>query len=140
MKQIVMISVAVLIALVQGCAANKQIENNYVETAQMLQGTWQEFGGKTYEILTTNNIPKLITIIDSDMEVFEVRESNWKNGNLSWTYYVPSTGYVVYMATTSISENEIQCTWRNDYDSGTDILTKIKTNTKKSSKKAKPGR
>jgi hypothetical protein len=130
-----------LVITLVGCAAVGKPDKYHLE-ADILNGTWEESDGTFYAFLGFDNSVEVLMIIDNDDEIFEVKKSNWKDGVLSWTFYVPSTEYTVRMATTSISENEIHCTWENHEDNGTEVLTRYisETELEGSSKKAKSGR
>jgi hypothetical protein len=127
-----------MIVLVSSCATTKQIEDEYSSVAQLLPGTWKETGGTTCQIEMIKNVPKVVSIIDTDYESFVVKESNWENGILSWTYYVPSTEYTVHVETTSISKDTINYNWKNAYDEGTDTLSKVDIEPGTNERKANP--
>ena len=91
----------------------------------MLQGTWKDSDGVIYIIEVNSNKVEVVSIIDSDDEEFVVTETIWKMGVLKWTYQVPSTGYVVTVTTESISDDTLECSWKNEYDSGVDILIRL---------------
>jgi len=121
MKKLRLVIVFMIISLLAGCA----LTSKYGKLAKSIEGTWQEIGGATYTIELQKRTPVMTAITDSDGENFEIRESNWQDGVLSWIYFVPSTSYIVYMQTTSITATKINCTWFNDYSDGTEILYKV---------------
>ena len=48
----------------------------------------------------------------------EIKSSEWKDDILSWSYYVPSTGYTVFFKTVSVSKNELVTEWINRDSAG----------------------
>ena len=139
MKLIVVISAIVLVALLWGCAANSQLSQDDNKLTEILTGIWQEADGTIYDIQPVKKKIRIVSIKDTDGELFEIIKSGLKKDVLKWTYYVPSTKYTVKMETTSITEHEIHCLWKNAYSSGTEVLTKIDSVPPKSKKIAQPG-
>ncbi|MCF7792913.1 MAG: hypothetical protein K9N09_03290 [Candidatus Cloacimonetes bacterium] len=114
-----------LITVLSGCAVIGGAKYRYRKIAEGLHGTWEESGGTIYKIEVMDELVNIISIVDSDGEAFEVQETKWEEGILSWTYLVPSTEYVVNMHSTAITEDTIICDWQNDYAEGSETLTKI---------------
>lgn len=55
---------------------------------------------------------------DQDAEKMELKSTEWKDNVLSWSYYVPSTGYTVYFKTVSVNKDELSTEWINRDSSG----------------------
>lgn len=51
-------------------------------------------------------------------EKMELRSSEWKDGVLSWSYYVPSTGYTVFFKALSVNKDELITEWINRDSAG----------------------
>lgn len=90
-----------------------------------LAGKWREDGGRLTQIKVKQGKVSVSKIIDGDGEKFVLRQQGIRNGHFMFTYFVPSTEYVVTYEITSIQGNTAQVAWTNDHDaSGTDEMRK----------------
>ena len=53
-----------------------------------------------------------------EFETMDLKSSEWKDDVLSWSYYVPSTGYTVYFKAVSVNKNELVTEWINRDSAG----------------------
>jgi hypothetical protein len=88
--------------------------------AAKFAGTWvtPNTAGKTHTtIAIRGGRPTVVKSVESigDQEAFEVRTSRWRNGTLEWSYYVPSTQYLVTYACSSVEDDALVCRWHNDH-------------------------
>ena len=51
-------------------------------------------------------------------EKMEMKSSEWENGVLSWSYFVPSTGYSVFFKTLSLDGDNLETEWVNRDSTG----------------------
>lgn len=51
-------------------------------------------------------------------EKMEMKSSEWENGVLSWSYFVPSTGYSVFFKTVSLDGDNLETEWVNRDSAG----------------------
>jgi hypothetical protein len=103
---------AALLAVVlflAGCSGAGTAASNLDER---LLGEWVAEGGARYTITAERGAYR-IGIVDTDGEVFEVREVTWTDGVLAWTYFVPSTSYTVSERTVRISAESLDVAWQN---------------------------
>ncbi|MFT5290644.1 MAG: hypothetical protein ACI82F_002719 [Planctomycetota bacterium] len=70
--------------------------------------------------------PHVASIVHPDEEVYEISESRWDSGILTWSYLAPTTGATVTLETTSISATALDVSWRTSDSSGTTTLTRAK--------------
>ncbi len=95
-----------------------------------LVGTWTESGEHT-TIDIRSREAAVTGVIDDDGEVFLVLHSEYTPckpigcDQLKWTYLVPSTKYEVKHWTTFISEDRLEYTWENQYDTGDGVLNRV---------------
>jgi hypothetical protein len=90
-----------------------------------LAGKWVEDGGRLTQIKVSKGKISVTKIVDGDGEKFVLRQQGIRNGHFMFTYFVPSTEYVVTYEVTSIAGDTAQVAWTNDHDaSGTDEMTK----------------
>ncbi len=90
-----------------------------------LAGKWFEDGGRLTQIKVSKGKISVTKIVDGDGEKFVLRQQGIRNGHFMFTYFVPSTEYVVTYEVTSIAGDTAQVAWTNDHDaSGTDEMTK----------------
>jgi len=74
---------------------------------------------------------EVVSVVDQDDgEVYKVLRSSWEDGVLKWSYFVPSTGYVVNFVSVKILPNSIDCLWDNlspegQRRNGTETLLRI---------------
>ena len=89
-----------------------------------LDGVWEDPETKDlHTIIKTKGIYKVISVINygSNKESAEheiVKSSQWQNGVLKWSYYVPSTKYTVYFKTLNLDNNKLKIEWSNDDGAG----------------------
>lgn len=119
MKSVILL---LTVALLAGCFSINRIPAEHRAAFETLEGTWQEIGGETTVIKRIGNRLEVSSIIDSDDEEFMVRDASFENGVFEWTYFVPSTQYVVTMRTTTITPHQLECTWKNEFTSSTETL------------------
>ena len=89
-------------------------------------GVWED--PETYSRITIEEIdglPAVSSIVSDDGEVYVIKSSQWENGVLKWTYFVPSTEYTVNFAVQELDGNILWCEWSNDYTSGTEGLERV---------------
>ncbi|MEL6343049.1 MAG: hypothetical protein AAFV53_07930 [Myxococcota bacterium] len=92
-----------------------------------IAGVWVDEGGAETTIEGRKRSHKVTQIIDHDDEIFAVRDSGWKGAAFNWSYYVPSTTYIVNISVIEqISEDEARTTWSNDRgDHGEELIQRI---------------
>lgn len=98
-------------------------------SADFLVGSWEDSEGTELTFEKVDGQVKVARIVDYDGEVFEVRSAGFVNGTYTFTYLVPSTGYVVTMRILDSEGDEIDAEWSNrsdtgEEDSGTEVLTR----------------
>lgn len=82
--------------------------------ARDLEGVWEDGDTRTRHTLAVENGSVAVTrIVDGDGEVFRLRKIRWDGHALRWSYYVPSTSYVVDLATDSLLGDTLWCSWSN---------------------------
>ena len=86
---------------------------------EALVGTWKDEGDATYII---DPGPTMRSVVDYEGESFEIQSQGWIPGAYTWTYLVPSTGYVVTMKISSVEGDVASSTWSNANDSGSETL------------------
>lgn len=93
--------------------------------AAQLSGKWVESGGRVTQIKVKKHKISVTKIVDGDGEKFILRTQGIRNGHFMFTYFVPSTEYLVTYEVTSIAGRTAEVAWSNDHDaSGTDEMTK----------------
>jgi len=93
--------------------------------ADFLIGTWKDNDQTAYTFAEVGGDVQLTDIIDDDGERFELRDFAYKAGHYSFTYFVPSTGYVVTIRILETEGDELDADWTNSAgDSGPELLTK----------------
>jgi hypothetical protein len=91
-----------------------------------IDGFWQDESSLTeFEIVKSNGGYEMTSIIDSDGEVFEVRDFEYSNGVMRFTYYVPSTSYIVNFRTLEIHEDKMECKWWGTGGEGLETLLRL---------------
>lgn len=70
-----------------------------------------------FTIEMKRGVPTVTRIAETagDKEVFEVRSSSWQEGTLKFSYYVPSTTYLVSYVCTDVEDDALKCRWSNDH-------------------------
>jgi hypothetical protein len=86
-----------------------------------LEGVWlNPVTGSHSTIIWRRGQFEVVSVIDDDGEFFPVTDWDWDGTRIRWSYYVPSTGYNVTFAMTSLVGDSLNCSWFNDHDaSGT---------------------
>lgn len=69
---------------------------------------------------------EVASVIDNDGEVYEITDQSWDGTTISWTYYVPSTGYTVTMESTAVHQDKIECKWWGTAGEGTETLERVR--------------
>ena len=82
-------------------------------SADFLIGTWHDNDSTRYTFTKVGDQVKLTSIVDDDEEVFELRDFAYKAGFFSFTYFVPSTGYVVTIRVLEHEGDELDADWTN---------------------------
>lgn len=84
-----------------------------------LLGIWEDMETHSHHTFVEQNGEVTVTAVeDTDGETYEVRTVEWKDGVLKWSYYVPSTGYLVRLKTTRLEGDTLWCEWANANASG----------------------
>ncbi len=92
-----------------------------------LVGVWEDTDtGTQFTIAMQGDVAHVTSIVDDDGELFEIRAEGWENGQLTWTYFVPSTGYENKFVVTSIGAEMLDSTWAGTGGSGTQALARVK--------------
>ena len=86
--------------------------------ARQLVGIWEDpetMDRTRFTIVLDAGEPVVISAIgsDGDREEMELQQSDWDGSNLTWTYLVPSTGYVVTFTTMSAEPEVLHTSWHN---------------------------
>jgi len=64
------------------------------EELRFLLGVWEDSDGHSkHKIIFVNKIYIVASVIDDDGEMYEMRDSKCQNDKLTWSTYIPSTGY-----------------------------------------------
>lgn len=88
--------------------------------AAYLEGNWIDNGGTHYTFDSKGNAT---TVVDHDGEFFPVTSTaKAANGNVSWTYNVPSTGYVVTHVVETVGGSMFTATWSNGDNAGSETF------------------
>ena len=83
-------------------------------------------GSAIYTLAIVNRQLRLMSVVDNDGEVFEVRKSGWAGGHFTIDYHVPSTGYdVTITLIEQVREGVWMTYWVNAYDNGNEEWTKV---------------
>ena len=81
-----------------------------------LIGVWEDLDTKSrHRVVFRNGAPSVISVIDDDGEVFRVQRTRYASGVLRWTYYVPSTRYIVSLTTLSVQGDILWAAWSNNH-------------------------
>jgi hypothetical protein len=92
--------------------------------AEGLEGVWED--PETHDLHTIKKLTdgyEVISIIEygnngAKVEEMEVKSTLWKDHILSWSYYVPSTGYNVHFSTRLLDGDTLTVEWSNEDGSG----------------------
>ncbi len=91
-----------------------------------LIGVWEDdSGGAVTTIRESDDGIAVVSVIDSDGEVFPIQHFDFKDGVFTWTFSVPSTGYVVRSETTQITQDVVYVSWMNQHTAGPDVMRRI---------------
>ncbi|MCB9726877.1 MAG: hypothetical protein H6746_00200 [Deltaproteobacteria bacterium] len=119
---------ALLLLLLSACgSSNSALSGPHGDTIRRdsprLVGDWADAEtGTIFHVEMVDGVAQVTSIVDSDGEVFDIREQGWKDGHLTWTYHVPSTGYVNTFVVTNIGTEELGSTWSGTGGEGTERL------------------
>jgi hypothetical protein len=101
--------------------------NGISESGSELAGVWED--PETHNLITikmTDGKPAVVSIIDNDdSEKLIVQRSSFENGILSFSYKVPSTGYIVDIVSTSLNAQGLNYLWDNSHAKGKDMLVRM---------------
>lgn len=124
MKALKFIPLVVLLVL-SACASSQNSGSSGAWAG--LAGVWQDpETGTEHTIVRDGSGFKVVSAIDDDGEVFRIVGSTWGDDVLTWTYFVPSTGYTVVFTTATLSGNELHCKWANQHTSGYETLRRVR--------------
>jgi hypothetical protein len=92
----------------------------YADRLNGLEGVWED--PETHSLHTVQKtddgyiIVSIVNLGDKGETVQpkEIKKSEWKDGALSWSYYIPATGYTVNFKTVSLNDNKLLIEWSND--------------------------
>lgn len=88
---------------------------------KVLKGTWVDEGGTDTVVGKKKGRLAVKKIVDGDGARFQVLKSGWDGDRWSWTYLVPSTGYVVTIWVDAVYDDRFSTSWENDHGySGTE--------------------
>jgi hypothetical protein len=91
-----------------------------------LEGLWQDASSYTeFEIEKSGDGYEMTSIVDVDGEVFELRDFEWSCGVMRFTYWVPSTDYIVSFKTLEIHEDSMRCKWWGTGGDGLETLLRL---------------
>lgn len=94
-------------------------------TADFLVGTWEDSEGTLVTFAKVDGQVKLTQIIADDDEEYEVRSFAYQDGRWSFTYHVPSSGYIVTIRFLDTEGDELDADWVNSADdSGSELFTR----------------
>lgn len=114
-----------ILLLVAGCVRGGAMSAEELAVARNYVGVWQD---QETESLTTVAIKgerlQVVSVVGSDGENYPVKEQQWKDGLLSWSYFVPSTEYLVKIEATGVEGNALNFHWSNHESSGDDAFLK----------------
>ncbi|RME28316.1 MAG: hypothetical protein D6798_02645 [Deltaproteobacteria bacterium] len=93
-----------------------------------LVGEWTPsmHDGERTTIVTRRGRARVVSIIDHDGEVFDVKLSGWQDDRFTWVYRVPSTGYIVVVEVDAVTADRMQTTWTNHERTGHEELIRIR--------------
>lgn len=111
-----------------GCGGGQNIKdgkpvNQVTDKNPTPEGIWEDSQtGSKHTVIKNGNGYKVESIItntyNSTPETMDIRDSKYENGRLSWSYFVPSTGYTVHFESVSVEENIMQVLWTNNDGKG----------------------
>jgi hypothetical protein len=83
--------------------------------AALFNGVWRDTEtDDLHTIEIRKGIPTVVSVVDqNDGEVSKIVASTWRQGVLSWSFEVPSTGYLVQFQTNTVSEKLMQTSWKS---------------------------
>jgi hypothetical protein len=121
--------ILILFIPVLACGGGKNIKDKTASSQSAADknntpaGVWEDAQtGSKHTIVRNGNGYKVESIItdgyDDVSEVMEIKDSKYENGTLSWSYFVPSTGYMVYFELVSVDENKMLIKWTNNDGKG----------------------
>ncbi|MEZ4267627.1 MAG: hypothetical protein R3F39_14710 [Myxococcota bacterium] len=119
---------AILLLAACGTTGSQGTDGDTVQRdSAALEGVWEDTDtGTRFTVALQRGIAHVTAIVDSDGEVFEIRSEGWEDGKLTWTYFVPSTGYENKFVVTRIGADMLDSTWAGTGGSGTQDLARVK--------------
>jgi len=127
MKARLAIALVVLSLLLAACPSSgtRPDADRNAPSADFLIGEWEDSEGTLFTFEKADGVVRLARILDTDGEIFEVREFGWREGSYTLTYYVPSTGYVVTVRLHDTSGDALDGDWTNSAnDTGPERFTR----------------
>lgn len=106
-------------------------ESGYQDSVgQQLVGVWADADGVEFTFEMIDGDLELTRVVDWDGEEFLVQASDWEGTDYVFTYFVPSTEYVVTFRLEEIAPEEIYLTWSNAspdgvHGEGSDVLVRV---------------
>jgi hypothetical protein len=82
-------------------------------------GTWEdlETGSLTIVALREGR-PVVQSVVDGDGENFPITQQHWDGRTLTFTYQVPSSGYLVEIVFIGVEGERLAATWSNQAPDG----------------------
>jgi hypothetical protein len=82
-------------------------------TGEQVAGVWADETGAEFTFDVVDGDLDLVSIVDLDGEEFVVRAEGWEGTEYVFTYWVPSTEYVVTFRLHEFAPDVIHSTWSN---------------------------
>ncbi len=118
------IIVWILITLLAGCAAEKQV----MVTEAPRPGQWIDPQTNIRFTLEERDNAVVVTGAKDmdDREELVILESVFELGVLRWSYYIPSTRFTVRCRTLEYTSETMHIRWDNDVVKGSEVLRRLK--------------
>jgi|GEM_PF-2195099 len=119
---------AVSSTLLAGCSSTSStvVESRVADPAEALIGQWHDRDLTDYTFERVDGRVTLVSIVDYDEEVFEVRSAGFVKGFYTIEYFVPSTSYVVTYTIQSLEGEQLPARWTNsEGESGEEAFTRF---------------
>jgi hypothetical protein len=131
-NHISLLSFMLILFIPAACSGGKNIKNGTISAAGSgvtPAGIWEDSQtGSKHTIVRDGQGYKVESIItdgyDEVSEVMEIRSSVYADGKISWSYFVPSTGYLVNFESVSYDENTMHVLWTNNDGKGNTLSGK----------------
>jgi hypothetical protein len=92
-----------------------------------LAGSWRDNETRTiHTIRWQDDHFVVVSSIVERGEVFQITAQSWRDGILTWTYYVPSTKYSVTFKTVALSGDNLRCSWSGTAGAGFETLSRVR--------------